>query len=285
MELEVNEKILRARMEVHSLALTAIPLPGSQDEWLPHLILINDLPAKALFKSKEGQIWIEVPKGIHQILMEGPLPNRASVQIPLPLKPHRVNAKLQGWSLDGIHENGLPDNNLQLTRVMVKSEEKEEQILETGTLPPFVHVERTLHLGLDWEIHTQLKRLTPPGSAVVVEVPLLEGESVTSEHIRIVDSKALINMSPNDQVMEWTSVFKKQETITLTAPETTSWSEVWKLDVSPIWHVTLSGIPVVHHQDQNRWLPSFRPWPGESVTIAVFRPQGVEGRTLTVDET
>ncbi len=58
---------------------------------------------------------------------------------------------------------------------------------------------------------------------------------------------------------------------------------MWRLDSSPIWHVESMGIPVVHHQDQGRWLPEWRPWPGESVSLAVTRPKGVEGKTLTIN--
>jgi hypothetical protein len=57
------------------------------------------------------------------------------------------------------------------------------------------------------------------------------------------------------------------------------------VDVSPIWHVNISGIPVVHHQSQSRWLPTFRPWPGESITIHITRPEGVPGKTFTIDKT
>jgi hypothetical protein len=43
---------------------------------------------------------------------------------------------------------------------------------------------------------------------------------------------------------------------------------------------------VVHHQDpQGRWLPTWRPWPGEQLTLAITRPEGVAGPTLTVDRT
>ena len=285
MEIEINQDTLRARIEIHSLELSAVPLPGSAEQWLPNRILLNDIPAPGLFKTGQGQIWIELKEGQHHILMEGPLPNRSTVQLALPLKPHRVDVKLQGWTVEGLHENGLADNNLQFTRVIEETEEQTLSTLETGTLPPFVRVERTLFLGLDWEIHTQLLRLTPADTAVVVEVPLLNGESVISEHIREVDGKALINMPPNTTHVDWTSVFEKMDQVTLTAPETTSWTEVWRVDVSPIWHVNISGIPVVHHQSQSRWLPTFRPWPGESITIHITRPEGVPGKTFTIDRT
>jgi hypothetical protein len=75
------------------------------------------------------------------------------------------------------------------------------------------------------------------------------------------------------------------------APREVAWVEEWRLDVSPVWHVGLKGIPVVHPVEAgtgtagegDAHLPVWRPWPGEAVTIAVSRPAGVPGQTLTID--
>jgi hypothetical protein len=69
----------------------------------------------------------------------------------------------------------------------------------------------------------------------------------------------------------------------LTAPEVTTWTEVWQLNASPVWHVEASGIPVIHQQQGGHRFPRWRPWPGEQVSLRVSRPEGVEGRTLTID--
>jgi hypothetical protein len=146
-----------------------------------------------------------------------------------------------------------------------------------------VNVERILRLGLEWHIETRVARVSPRGSAVVLELPLLEGESVTTGGVRAEHGKVLVNMAPQQPQMIWQSVLEKREKIELTAPQTSGWTEVWRLDVSPIWHVESAGIAVVHHQEQGRWLPEWRPWPGETVSLAVTRPEGVKGKTLTVD--
>jgi hypothetical protein len=45
----------------------------------------------------------------------------------------------------------------------------------------------------------------------------------------------------------------------------------------------MEGVPVVHAEPSAK-LPEWRPWPGEVATIAVNRPAGVTGSTLTIDE-
>jgi len=279
LQLELDNNHLTARMEIHSLTSTAVPLPGVAKQWLPQQVLLNGEPAQALLRQKNGQIWLNVTKGIHQVQLAGTLPKRHTVQLPLPLKPHFVEIKATGWRVEGVHKNGIADEQLQFTREQGESLAE----LEMGNLPPFVQIERTLLLGLEWQIETRVVRQTPKGSAIVLEIPLLKGESVTSENVRVEDGKALINLSPQKSETGWTSVFEKQNTISLTAPDNTVRSEVWRLDASAIWHVEIEGIPVVHHQAEGRWLPQWRPWPGETLTLHLSRPKGVTGQVLTID--
>ena len=153
-----------------------------------------------------------------------------------------------------------------------------------GTLPPFVRIERDIQIGLKWEVQTRVVRITPTGSAVVLEVPLLPGESITTADVRVQNGKALVNMAPTVTEVSWHSLLQERPQLDLVAAKNLSLTEVWRLSVSPIFHVELSGIPVVRQQDSSGTrLPEWRPWPEEKVTVAVSRPEGVTGRTLTID--
>ncbi|NIO03523.1 MAG: hypothetical protein GTN74_02615 [Proteobacteria bacterium] len=284
LRLEVAANILRARMEVHAYADVGVPLPGRLQQWLPHIVLLNGEPAQGLFRGPAGHLWIALSTGRHQILMEGPLPNRDTVQIPLPLKSHAVEAIAEGWLVEGLHEDGVADDNLQLRRLDENKRKKLEATLEPGTLPPFVRVERTLLLGLTWQAETRVLRASPSGTAIVLEIPLLDGESVTSADVRVEQDRALINMAPQQAQVSWVSVVEKKSEVALRASDTTSWTEIWRLNVSPIWHAELEGIPVIHHQGQaGQWLPEWRPWPNETITLNITRPEGIPGKTVTVD--
>lgn len=281
LDLALEAKQLSLRMEIHSHANVVVPLPGIAKQWLPQQVLLNGKPAQNLWRDKKGQLWINVIKGIHQVQMVGPLPNRHTVQLPLPLKPHFVKVKSVGWRIEGVHENGVADAQLQFTRE--QSDKTRLVELEMGSLPPFVQVERTLLLGVDWQVITRVRRITPLGTAIVLDIPLLKGESVTSEGIRVEKGHALINMPSNHSYITWKSVLAPQKTLTLIAPDNTFSTETWRLDASAIWHVEIEGIPVVHHQAEGRWLPEWRPLPGESVTLHLSRPTGAAGQVLTID--
>ncbi|MDP1825532.1 MAG: hypothetical protein Q8L48_19895 [Archangium sp.] len=284
LQLEATAKVLRLRLEVLSGAETAVPLPGSAAQWVPETVLLDGKAASGLRREPDGTLWLAVPPGAHQVTLEGALPPRDTVQVMLPLRAYRVEAKLDGWTLDGLHEDGVADENLQLTR-KATNDKGQGAALQMGTLPPFVRVERTLVLGLQWTVETRVSRVTPVGNAVVLEVPLLIGESVTSSDVRVQGGKALVNMGANATEVAWSSVLEAKAPLELTAPKGLPWVEVWRLDVSPVWHVALNGIPVVHQQDASGVrMPEWRPWPGEKVTVEVLRPEALQGQTLTIDQ-
>ncbi len=271
---------LRMRVEVAAEAATAVPLPGGAQQWTPERVLLDGATAKGLLRTADGNLWIPLSRGAHQLVLEGTLGKRESVQIPLPLKPHRVEASLDGWTLDGVYDDGSAEDTLLLLR-------SESAATEAGApseaLAPFVQVTREIALGLSWQVTTTVERLTPLGAAVLVEVPLLPGESVTTADLRVVNGTALISMGPNAAGASWTSTLASTDRIVLTAPNGVAWVESWVVDSSPMWHVEPTGIPPVHDAATGPRVRTWRPWPGETVELAVSRPAGAPGQTTTVD--
>ena len=288
MQLVIDRSSLRIRMEVNALYDdVAVPLPGSDQHWLPETVMVDNRRTADLYRlPAKGYLWLHVTEGSHQVDLRGPLPKRQTVQLPLPLKPHFVEARAEGWVIDGLHENGVADNQLQFTRVILdgdNSVESSGEAFDPVLLPPFLKVQRTISLGLNWQVETRVERLTPGGSAVVVAIPLLTGESVTSD-IPVENDRVLINLGPNQTFFRWTSALEKQDTLVLKAADTLDWTEVWQVNVGPMWHADIQGIPVVHHRDPNgNWLPEWRPWPGEEVILHLTRPEGVGGQTHTIE--
>lgn len=231
---------------------------------------------------KNDELWILVPSGNHEVSLKGRMPKQNTLQLPLPLRPHHVSTKVKGWTVEGIHENGIADRQLQFKRVVDEGDIK-NQILETGVLPPFVLIERVLLLGLNWTMETTVQRIGPTGSAIVLDVPLLDGESVVSEGVRVKDGMVQISMDSKSTAVRWESILERADEVVLSHAQTDQWTEMWHLDVSPIFHVESEGIQVILHQQGDRWYPTWHPWPGEEVKLMITRPKGVPGQTITID--
>jgi hypothetical protein len=236
---------------------------------------------------RPGALWVRLGPGSHTLVAAGPLPPRATVEIPLPLRPQRVElaAPPRGWTLLGLHPDGRVEGALQLVRDATPAPGSggAGERLEPSEIPPFVSITRALSLGLDWQVETRVERVAPPEGALVLEVPLLPGEAVTTPSVRVRDGRALAALAPGEDATAWTGILAAREAISLEAPREVLWTEVWQLDASPIWHVSAQGIPPLDAASAGRRFREWRPWPGEKVALAVERPAGAGGATLTID--
>jgi len=283
MRLEIRPRSLSARIELQVDVETAVPLPGGARNWVPEAVLVDGGPAEGMMRDRSGVLWLQLSPGRHQVVVSGRLPERDTVELPLPLLPHSVEAIARGWTIHGLHEDGLAEANLQLTRVR-EERESGPASLEPGELPPFFRITRMLRLGITWQVTTVVTRFTPADAAAVLEVPLLQGESVTAADLRVKDGQALVTMAPGVSVTRWTSVLDEGADLVLRAPDSAAWTEIWRLDVSPIWHVETAGPPYIHQPATERArVREWRPWPGEELTLRIERPEGVEGSTVTAD--
>jgi len=83
--------------------------------------------------------------------------------------------------------------------------------------------------------------------------------------------------------VEVASSLPPAEALALVAGKEPNQVERWTLAASPQWHVDASGLAPTALQQDGQWLPEWRPWPGETLKLAVKKPAGVGGQTLTLD--
>jgi hypothetical protein len=282
LELTVSGDQLQIMLKVHAAELTAVPLPVNRQSWAPDQILLDNAPISGLTRDAQGQMWALVSAGLHTAVLLGDIGQMDVLQIPLPLQPHMVTLSAPGWDVQGLQPDGGPGAGLQLIRLQEFRDRPAAQ--SDVALPAFLNVQRRLQLGLTWGVITTVSRVTPVGAPIVVSIPLLENESVISEGLSTAQGEVLVTLAADQRTMTYQSTLEIKPVITLTAPRSVPWTEIWVLDASPVWHCDLQGIPVIHHQDgAGTWQPQWRPWPGEQVTIHVQRPEAVVGQQFTID--
>jgi hypothetical protein len=283
-QIQADADHLRVELSVDVQSATALPLPG-KDRFFTS-ILDNGAPAEALRHNRQGYTLIRLSPGRHTITLARNITNAGTVSFVFPVVPEQGQALLEGWSLNGLRDNGLMEKQLTLRRLRPAMEQARGSGAEEKTIriPAFVQVERTLQMGLKWTTVTRIVRRSP-GTIIALDIPLLPGEHVTTESMQVHDRKVRINMGPRQKTIEYSASLDPVDTLILTAPRTTSWTETWFLDVSPIWHVEGKGIPAINQTDpQGNRYPEYRPYPGEQLVLGISRPEGIEGPVMTINQ-
>lgn len=285
MQVEVDSNQLTIRLTEQISVKSAVPLPSSLGKWLPRSILVDGTPAKGLqFDATSQQLWVLLEEGVHEIVLEGPIGGQDKFEIQIPQKPIQVTTQANGWQIDGVFHHRLQGDNLYLTRIKPSQEASRAATLQSGRMPTFVVVTRTLQLGFDWEVLNELKREAPQQGGINIEVPLLPGELVMSDNVEMKDNKVYVSLGENQQKISWKSKLKTTSEINLNAISSPSVKEIWHVDAISQWHCHFEGIPIIHQQNaQGRWFPTWYPWPGETLNIQVSRPQAVVADTITID--
>ena len=284
---ELRDDRLRLRLEAHAAIPAAIALPaatGSADGFVPGQVLVDGRATEALRRGSDGSLWAVIEPGVHEVLLEGRVaPTTARIEIPVPLRARAVSIDAPGWQAEGIDAQGGASGAFSLVRSATPGAPVEAS-LHPAPPPFFARIERDLSFGVAWSVASRAERLSAPGQAAVLEVPLLEGESVATEGVAVENGKIKLAFAPDATELRWFSTLEPRETLVLRAADSVAWVEAWQLAVEPIWHVDATGIPpiAVPEDDPAPWR-AFRPWPGESLTLAARRPIGVGGATLTID--
>lgn len=285
MDLTVDSETLSLGLVVNSLQRTALPLPVDKQRLMPVRVTLNGEPAdQRLLSDKNGQLWILVPKGRHELKLTVPLPPVNQFELTLPLAPSKVNIDASDWTVSGVDANGVPGAQLTLIRKR-KAVAQNQQKLTPLELPPLLSVTRTLRLGITWELETIVRRLSPRGTPISITVPLIDGEQVITDKMVVRNKSVLVRFGARSQKVSWRSRLETTPVISLTAPDNSAWTETWRLEAGLTWRVQTSGIAPVFHQDrQSNWLPTWKPWSGESVTLNISKPVGIGGQSMTIDK-
>lgn len=281
----VDATSLRMRLIVHALAEVAVPVPGAEQGWRPAAIRVNGGAAGEVVRGPDEVLWLRLPAGRHEVVLRGAVPDVDSLEVPFPSPPRVIEVTSDGWLITGIKDRRLLSGSLQLTRL--ESREGQDGIprWEASRFPPFVRIERTVELDLDWHVSTIVTRIAPEPGALSLDVPLLADEAVITDGMSVSDGKMLVSMNPNQRVVSWRSSLPRTPVLTLTADAGVPWQEVWRIGVGSIWHAEFDGVPESESPaaGADARLAEFFPRGGEALTIRAVRPEASPGRTLAFD--
>jgi hypothetical protein len=270
---------LSLQATVHAAVACAVPLPGQLPVWSP-LTVTRDGAAASVVRRADGHLWVWVPEGVCTLNVAGLIPESPEWILDFELTPRRLAVQAEAWEVTGVNANGRPSDQLFFTRR--QPQEAMQTAYDQTNVRGVVQIDRVLEVGLVWKLQTTVRRLSEPGRAISLTVPLLPGERVLSGETTGAAGTVDVTLPPNVDATGWESELPVTEEIRLVAAENEQSVERWSLVTSPVWNVALAGELPVYEAGASELVPVWYPWPGETVVLAFERPKAVAGKSLTV---
>lgn len=282
-ELKIDERSATFDIEYNVVARAAAPVPFPLDAMVPSSVSFEgDQPATLL--RRDDQLWVLLPtSGVHRLTVAGRLREQSDWEWGFSLKPRRLSVDAPGWTVSGVRPDGSAEDQILFSRVQQEGGTAAAANYENPKTNHAILVERQIELGLVWRVRTTVSRLSPKGRAVAVQVPLLAGEKVVSAGRSVEDGRIEIRLGPDTDEVSWEGELSPEPEFTLAVPEDATWTERWRLIASSVWNVTFAGLDPVFTVFDDQLVPLWQPWPGESATVVVSRPEAVEGAVVTID--
>jgi hypothetical protein len=278
--LTLKERKLVLDAEIHAAVRTAVPVPGKLPAWSPVSIAVDDKPEVSM-RREDGYLWVLVEAGVHHVHIEGSLGNLSEWEWTYILKPRHVSIDAAEWTVSGLKPDGVVDAQVILTRQ--QKAVAEQASYEQQAVTTLIVVDRQIELGLIWQVHTSASRLSPLGKAAALKIPLLPGENVLTAGAIVKDGFIEVRLGAQDSSYAWESELPVTKQLQVASRSDDAWVEHWHLVASPVWNVALAGLPPIFDSAGGHLVPEWRPWPGESIELAVSRPEAIAGATVTID--
>jgi len=269
-------------LEAHALERVALPLPSDPRNLDLRRISLDGAVQEGIARDMDT-LWLNVPAGVHRIELAFTAASD-KVALGFALAPPRVTFDGSGWEASGLDDDAhLLTQSLALVRARASGEAATGS---TQQFAPYVVVERTLRLGLDWSIAAQVSRLAPREGGIALALPLIEGEHVTTPGLKVDNGRVVVALGGGMLQAGWDSKLDKAETLTLSAPPLGERAEVWIVRVGSSWHLESSGVPAIAVAPENaqgeHWF-EFHPLPGEQLVLRVTRPEPAQGASRAID--
>jgi hypothetical protein len=280
----VEGERLEVTLQVSALANVAVAMPHASDRWQLDSVTVDSRGSLAIARAQDSTLWVPMTPGAHTVRLVGRLAAAESIQLAFPQPPRVIEVSARGWTTSGVNEGRLVSGSLELARERVAGS---AAALEAGVeFPAFVQVHRVFNLDLDWTVDTTVVRVAPQRAAMSVQIPLLPGESVLSEAVKVRnDDVALVGLNAGQRSVSWVSGLARADALEISLPAGAAHTEVWSFLVNPQWNVEFEGFAAVlpDEVNQGNWMFRYVPRPGETLKLKVTRPKAVKGSTLAVD--
>ncbi|WP_416399358.1 hypothetical protein [Allohahella sp. A8] len=283
LEVDAHKAVLT--LVVSSQTRQMVPLPARRGWWVPSTVSVDGEPVERWHTDRNGVWQTELEAGVFTLRLEAGIEDLDQFKIYFPLLPRFVDVQSTDWIASGLSGTQLLARELTFERDSSSTRRPDaRKLLFQEPAPAFAKVKRTLNLGVDWRVKTTVERVAPLNGSLTIDLPLLPGETLMGRFETPKPGWIRVTIQDGEDSTSWTSTLAPRSALQLEAPQNDSWTEQWNLAVGPLWRVTYTGIAPYSVTSSGVWQPSWLPRPGESVSLAITRPDVIAGKQLTIDQ-
>ena len=295
LDLTIQDNRITMKLEIHAGEMVAVPIPGKFPAWAPRSIRWEASPnsnaavappppasGPHISRTEDGTLWVLAQPGVQTVVVEGLLSDNNEWVLGFSLTPRSITINAPQWQVVGLQGNKAPGNQLFFSRVEKGNEQAAK--FDQRIFKPVVQVERRVELGLIWKVYTTVRRLSAPGKAISLNVPLWNEERVVTAAIDTSKRMIEVNLEPDQILYTLESELPITDQLQWESALSDQYVERWVLESSPVWNVEMSGVQPFYEAANENLLPVWQVWPGEKVTLTIRRPLAIAGETLTVQK-
>jgi hypothetical protein len=284
LEVRLERGQLSLSVALDAAARVVSPLPAVSEGWRPTTVTLDGRPAGAVVRL-DGEPALLLEPGTHVAVLSGPAPEAVSFTVATPLAPGRIQVTAPGYRVRGLDGRGQAAGPLEFVRAEIPGQAATARPTATGLdVPAFFEVRRSFDFGLVFEVATEIVRRSPATGPAVAVVPLVAGELPDVAGVSVAGGQATVSFAPGQERQSWRSRLPAAPTLALTAPNDPALVESWTVAAAALYDVGYAGPPpVAWLSPAGRLTPRFAPWPGETLTVSVTRPEAAPGEYLTLE--
>jgi hypothetical protein len=282
--IDVRDDQLQVTLDAHAGSAVGLPVPMDVKSLVLDSVQVDGAAVAGVARNDTG-LSLPLDRGVHRVQLTYKI-SGDRIALAFPMKPYSIEFSGDGWQASGITDARLLTETLGLNR-LPKQGGGHNNPGPAQEFPPYVRVERTITLGLDWTVSTAVQRIAPKVGGFSVKLPVISGEKVMTPGLLVHQGVLEIPIPDGQDSAEWNATLDKTGALTLRAPDLADHAEVWRVRVSPMWRAKFLGVPesVPQQNDDANNLHEFvfHPLPGESLQIEVARPPTVAGSTQAIE--
>ncbi|MBU3006146.1 hypothetical protein [Paraglaciecola arctica] len=274
---------LTLQLVVHADSHTAIALPRSEF-WQGQSYVVNDKAVTGVYRHNNW-LYVPVSKGISRLDITGRLIPVDNFQLRFNEQPKRIVIQdSDNWEIVGTQGNVLSGNTLEFL-AKINAQQTDSPTSTRFKQQPFAKVTRVVTLDKIWTVKTKVERIAPTSGSVNIQVPILPGERVISDQITVADNQVAVTIAAGERTFSWRSTLERNTAMQFVAADNKNIIEQWQIVISPAWHLSLKGLPLIMEPQSalDYFSYSFYPYGGESLELEVSRPEAVQGEALAID--